>query len=94
MMMLNWSRRAACLELDPELFFPISLEGPGRSQVEKAKTICGRCPVRRPCLQYALDTRQAHGVWGGTDPEQRRELSAPAVPRQESVPAPQLRGGR
>ncbi|NUP00282.1 MAG: WhiB family transcriptional regulator, partial [Nonomuraea sp.] len=86
--MLNWSRRAACLDLDPELFFPISLEGPGRSQVEQAKQVCGRCPVREPCLAYALDTNQADGVWGGTDPGQRRELSSAAVPRQGSAPAP------
>ncbi|MFG1703263.1 WhiB family transcriptional regulator [Nonomuraea sp. M3C6] len=74
MMMLDWTRRAACLDLDPELFFPISMEGPSQSQVERAKHVCGGCPVREPCLEYALTTRQAYGVWGGTDPAQRREL--------------------
>ncbi|MGP3913530.1 WhiB family transcriptional regulator [Nonomuraea sp. 10N515B] len=93
MMMLDWTRRAACLDLDPELFFPISLEGPSQSQVERAKSVCHRCPVREPCLEYALATRQAYGVWGGTDPEQRRELSVAGLPR-ESVPAQPLRGGR
>ncbi|WP_345564246.1 WhiB family transcriptional regulator [Nonomuraea rosea] len=77
MMMLDWTRRASCLDLDPELFFPISLEGPSHSQVEQAKQVCANCPVREPCLAYALDTRQAYGVWGGTDPEQRRELMTP-----------------
>ncbi|MEU0570113.1 WhiB family transcriptional regulator [Nonomuraea sp. NPDC005983] len=87
MMMLDWSRRAACLGMDPELFFPISLEGPGRSQVERAKAICGGCPVRQPCLDYALRTRQFDGIWGGTDPDQRRELMVKAAPRRETVPA-------
>ncbi|MFC5828547.1 WhiB family transcriptional regulator [Nonomuraea insulae] len=91
--MLDWTRRAACLDLDPELFFPISMEGPSQSQVERAKQVCDGCPVREPCLQYALSTRQAYGVWGGTDPGQRRELS-PAEPQRENVPARQLRGGR
>ncbi|GAA3716221.1 WhiB family transcriptional regulator [Nonomuraea antimicrobica] len=91
-MMLEWTRRAACLGLDPELFFPISTQGPSQSQVERAKQVCGRCPVRETCLKYALDTRQAYGVWGGTDPGQRRELSL-AEPRRESVPARPLRGG-
>ncbi|WP_217369028.1 WhiB family transcriptional regulator [Nonomuraea antri] len=77
---MNWSNRAACLDEDPELFFPISVEGPSRSQVEKAKKICHRCPVREACLSYAIDTRQAHGVWGGTDPAQRRELSLLPTP--------------
>ncbi|KAB8195195.1 WhiB family transcriptional regulator [Nonomuraea phyllanthi] len=79
MMMLDWTRRAACLDLDPELFFPISAEGPGRSQVEQAKHVCARCPVREACLAYALDTRQAYGVWGGTDPDQRRDLALAAA---------------
>lgn len=79
-MMLEWSRRAACLGLDPELFFPISPEGPGRSQMERAKAVCGGCPVRRPCLDYAISSGQADGVWGGTDPEQRRALIPKAMP--------------
>jgi WhiB family redox-sensing transcriptional regulator len=100
MMMLDWSRRAACLDEDPELFFPISLEGPSRSQVERAKKVCGTCPVREPCLEYALDTKQAHGVWGGTDSLQRRELrelrelNPEPAPQRESAHAPPLRGGR
>ncbi|WP_235030758.1 WhiB family transcriptional regulator [Nonomuraea solani] len=70
------------------------MEGPGQSQVEQAKHVCGGCPVREPCLAYALDTRQAYGVWGGTDPGQRRELSPPSEPRPETVPVRPLRGGR
>ncbi|MEV0595158.1 WhiB family transcriptional regulator [Nonomuraea cavernae] len=76
MMMFDWSRAAACLTLDPELFFPISTEGLGHEQVERAKTICQGCPVRQPCLDYAISTGQAYGVWGGTDPAQRRALAA------------------
>jgi WhiB family redox-sensing transcriptional regulator len=102
MMMLDWTRRAACLDLDPELFFPISQEGPSQSQVQRAKDVCGGCPVQEACLDYALSTRQAYGVWGGTDPEQRRELRAvaaarlsrQAAPRRETVPARSLRDGR
>ncbi|MEW9551654.1 WhiB family transcriptional regulator [Nonomuraea sp. NPDC050783] len=92
--MFDWTRRAACRDLDPELFFPISVEGPSRSQVEQAKTVCHGCPVRRPCLDYALSTCQAYGVWGGTDPDQRRELSSAAARRPETVPARPLRGDR
>ncbi|MEV4218326.1 WhiB family transcriptional regulator [Nonomuraea sp. NPDC049725] len=91
---LEWSRRAACLDLDPELFFPISHQGPGRSQVERAKAICRGCPVRRPCLDYAISSRQAHGVWGGTDPDQRRALIPKALPPPGTAPARPLRGGR
>ncbi|GAT67286.1 whiB family transcriptional regulator [Planomonospora sphaerica] len=67
----HWSRLAACLSEDPELFFPISLQGPGHMQHEHAKAVCRRCPVRTQCLEYALSTHQMHGVWGGTSPDER-----------------------
>ncbi|MFD1930473.1 MULTISPECIES: WhiB family transcriptional regulator [Nonomuraea] len=74
MFILDRSRRAACLDEDPETFFPISLHGAGHTQLERAKAICHGCPVRQPCLDYAIATRQADGVWGGTGPDERRAL--------------------
>ncbi|MEU8249560.1 WhiB family transcriptional regulator [Nonomuraea sp. NPDC048916] len=84
--MFDWSRGAACLTLDPELFFPISTEGPGQEQVERAKAICQGCPVRQPCLDYAISTGQAYGIWGGADPSQRRALAARPVARGRAQP--------
>ena len=69
---LEWRRSAACREADPDLFFPVSLAGPGRDEACRAKAICAACQVRRQCLQFALATRQTHGVWGGTTEEERR----------------------
>ncbi|MEV1242160.1 WhiB family transcriptional regulator [Nonomuraea sp. NPDC049750] len=92
-MPIDWSHKAACLVEDPELFFPISPEGLGHAEAERAKVICRDCPVREPCLDYALSTGQAYGVWGGTDPSQRREIIL-ASPRRESVGARRPRGGR
>ena len=40
--------------------------------VTQAKAICARCPVRRQCLVFALNTRQNHGVWGGMTEEECR----------------------
>ncbi|MFJ2033053.1 WhiB family transcriptional regulator [Streptosporangium sp. NPDC087985] len=76
---MHWSRRSSCLDEDPELFFPVSSEGPGRVQYEQAKAVCRRCPVRLRCLDYALNTHQMYGVWGGTTPEERRAAMS-AVP--------------
>ncbi|MEU9836224.1 WhiB family transcriptional regulator [Streptosporangium sp. NPDC048047] len=72
---IHWSRRSLCLKEDPELFFPVSFEGPGRAQCEQAKAVCGRCPVKRRCLDYALNTQQMDGIWGGTTPDERRALA-------------------
>ncbi|MFI6595958.1 WhiB family transcriptional regulator [Nonomuraea sp. NPDC050536] len=74
-MKYDWTEQAACLSVDPELFFPISGSGPGQAQIRQAKAVCGRCHVREPCLAYALDTQQPHGVWGGTDPLQRTAIT-------------------
>jgi WhiB family redox-sensing transcriptional regulator len=70
----GWESRAACLSCDPDLFFPIAPSGPALQQIAQAKAVCARCPVRRECLQYALATRQVHGVWGGTSEEERQQL--------------------
>ncbi|MHA6758045.1 WhiB family transcriptional regulator [Streptacidiphilus sp. PAMC 29251] len=38
---------------------------------QAAKQVCGHCPVREPCLQFALDAREPYGVWGGLTEEER-----------------------
>jgi WhiB family redox-sensing transcriptional regulator len=71
----DWRQRAICAAVeDPDLFFPISSGGPGLLQENAARAVCARCPVAESCLQWALDTRQDHGVWGGTNPDERRAL--------------------
>jgi WhiB family redox-sensing transcriptional regulator len=70
----SWLDLAACRELDPEIFFPISTTGAALGQVHEAQAICARCPVAAHCLDWALRTGQDHGVWGGTTPEERRTL--------------------
>jgi WhiB family redox-sensing transcriptional regulator len=64
---MDWRHRARCRDVDPELFFPVGTTGP-------AKAICTLCPVREECLQWALDTAQDAGVWGGLSEEERRAL--------------------
>lgn len=38
-----------------------------------AKRLCLGCPVRADCSEWAIATGQ-HGVWGGTDEEERRRI--------------------
>ena len=68
----SWRGRAACRGADPDLFFPERGES-----ADPARQICARCPVRQPCLAYALDTGITHGVWGGLAERERRVLRTP-----------------
>ncbi|HEX2362282.1 MAG TPA: WhiB family transcriptional regulator [Jiangellaceae bacterium] len=71
---MDWRHIAACRDEDPELFFPIGNTGPALLQIEEAKSVCRRCPVREDCLQFALETGQDAGVWGGLSEDERRAL--------------------
>lgn len=73
----NWRDNAACLKKDPELFFPVGEpnEGsPALAQANAAKEICNGCEVQETCLQYALETGQDSGVWGGMTEQERRDM--------------------
>lgn len=43
-----------------ELFFSDDLH-----DIARAKHLCTACPLRRRCLQGALERREPCGVWGG-----------------------------
>lgn len=65
----EWMALGTCRNHAPEVFFPS--DGVG---VEIAKRICADCPVRSECLEYALENRIDHGVWGATSERQRRRI--------------------
>jgi WhiB family redox-sensing transcriptional regulator len=69
-----WRAKAACLDEDPELFFPTGSTGPALEQIAAAKAVCQRCPVITQCLQWALKTNQDAGIWGGLTEDERRAL--------------------
>ena len=65
----TWMARGNCAEQSPSLFFPS--DGVG---VDVARKVCEGCPVKSPCLEYALRHRIDHGVWGGTSERERRRI--------------------
>ena len=72
--LMTWRNRAACLDEDPELFFPIGNTGPALLQIEEAKAVCRRCDVVETCLKWAIESGQDAGVWGGLSEDERRAL--------------------
>jgi len=77
----GWRAAAACRQADPELFFPEGTTEPARRQEGQAKQICMACPVRIACLSWALRQGVESGIWGGTDPGQRRAIRAVLIMR-------------
>jgi WhiB family redox-sensing transcriptional regulator len=65
----HWTELARCAEVDPSLWFP-EKGGPTR----EAKAICRGCEVRETCLEYALETGQRWGIWGGLSEHERRRI--------------------
>jgi len=65
----RWMLEAKCRGRAPTDFFPS--DGVG---VEQARKVCADCPVKEPCLEYALTYRIDHGVWGGASERERRRI--------------------
>lgn len=73
----TWQQHAACRGEQAVAFFP-PLTGESKTarlaRERVAKQICGGCPVAGPCLDYAVRTREPHGVWGGLNELERRQI--------------------
>jgi WhiB family redox-sensing transcriptional regulator len=68
----DWRLRAACRTSTVEFHPADNLRGGALWHVEaQAKAVCAQCPVCRRCRQHALDTREPHGIWGGTTSSER-----------------------
>ncbi|MEY4391592.1 MAG: hypothetical protein RLZZ544_301 [Actinomycetota bacterium] len=64
-----WMAEGNCRNYPPATFFPS--DGVG---VDRARAICKGCPVGTKCLEYALEERIEHGVWGGCSERERRRI--------------------
>lgn len=65
----DWRAQAACREIDIEVFFAVD-----EDSQRAAVAVCETCPVRQPCLEYAITSREQYGVWGGVREQDRKRL--------------------
>ena len=78
-----WQAKAACRGPQSAVFFPPShfeRKDEKEAREARAKAICASCPVRRPCLDYALRIREPHGIWGGLNEVERKQVLARQLP--------------
>jgi WhiB family transcriptional regulator, redox-sensing transcriptional regulator len=86
---------ALCRSTDPDIWFP----EPSKSRLLKGESgqeiisetiialdLCQACPLKAECLQFAVDNREAYGIFGGTFPHERDEMSL--VPSGQPIATP------
>lgn len=75
-----WHKDARCSDKPQDMFFGSERDESTSqrhrpaltmSEANRAKAVCDRCPVRKPCLEYALMNHEEYGVWGGTTARDR-----------------------
>lgn len=69
-----WTGVAACRDVDKatkESFFSDA----DQRKTGPARKVCEGCPVRGPCLDYAIATGEVYGIWGGKDPRERYNIA-------------------
>ncbi|MFF7946971.1 WhiB family transcriptional regulator [Streptomyces griseorubiginosus] len=71
---MAWLATAPCKD-DPDAMFP----GGNDYDIEQAKAYCRMCPAIERCLQWALDTGEEYGVWGGLTEAERRQIQRQAA---------------
>jgi len=75
----TWQTKAACRGPQAAVFFPPSQferKDEKLEREERAKEICQGCSVREPCLDYAVSIREPHGIWGGLNELERKQMLA------------------
>lgn len=72
----QWMDDMACRGLSDLFFSEERSDNSVSTRIAAAKTVCGKCPVRRECLTFANAERCSRewGVYGGTTPDERRRL--------------------
>ena len=69
----EWMARGACRTTSVDMFPD---DGAG---VFEAMAVCAECPVKGRCLDFALEHREQHGVWGGKSQRQRARMRSGRV---------------
>jgi WhiB family redox-sensing transcriptional regulator len=72
-----WRDQASCHRETATVFFPpphYEMKPEKDERESQARALCRACPVQQDCLEYALDVRETHGIWGGYNELERRRM--------------------
>ena len=74
-----WQDKAACRGPQSAVFFPpaqFERKDEREEREIRAKAICATCVVQQACLDFAVRIREPHGIWGGLNELERKQLLA------------------
>jgi WhiB family transcriptional regulator, redox-sensing transcriptional regulator len=63
----DWRKDGACAGMSFAKWFK---ENHSHAELDELKTLCNSCPVKKQCLEHALEYEE-FGVWAGSTQEQR-----------------------
>ncbi|WP_051848752.1 MULTISPECIES: WhiB family transcriptional regulator [unclassified Streptomyces] len=75
LLQLPHNSRTPCF-YQPEVFAP-GEAAPTELHAREARLLCAACPVRAACADWAINTSQPRGIWGGLTPAERRAARRP-----------------
>lgn len=61
----EWREEALCKRFDTNIWYE-------ERQATRAIAICNVCPVKNECYEFAMETKQQYGIWGGVDVEKTK----------------------
>ena len=70
-----WQAKAACRGPQAVVFFPppqFERKVDRLERERRAKAICAECS---DCLDYSIQIKEPHGIWGGLNEHERRALA-------------------
>ena len=73
---MSWKEEARCKGEPLSTFFivgPLDNVAQAHANWPRINELCGKCPVKQNCLDYALDNHIRQGIWGGKTYQQRRK---------------------
>lgn len=79
--MSDWRDEAACLGMNPDLFFPDQGD-----YGHEARKVCAGCPVLESCRSWAIvNERGREGIWGGLSGSERQRVRMGAPLRDRNL---------
>src|SRR5690625_4855760 len=72
----EWATNAACAKFPTHQTDPIFFPAKETPKTTDAQNLCATCPARQPCAEYAIESNEPHGIWGGLTATDRDKIRA------------------